>query len=97
MAAASPKASNADALASADAFVWHPDRRLAPVPRVSRVDLSLLKGIDGMRDSLIGTTERFALGLPRNNALWGARHGQKPHEGCPCNVNAGKARRPAGS
>jgi predicted AAA+ superfamily ATPase len=74
MAAASPTARNADSLKSADAFVWHPDGRLAPVPKVSRVDLSLLKGIDRMRDTLIENTERFATGLPANNALlWGAR------------------------
>src|ERR1700733_6547609 len=46
LSAASPKASNADALASADAFIWHPNGRLAPVPNVNRVDLGLLKGID---------------------------------------------------
>jgi predicted AAA+ superfamily ATPase len=58
----------------ADAYVWHPDGRLAPVPRVSRVDLFLLKGIDRMRDILMENTERFAGGLPANNALlWGAR------------------------
>jgi predicted AAA+ superfamily ATPase len=63
-----------ESFASADAFVWHPDGRLAPVPRVSRVDLGLLKGIDRMRDILIENTERFADGLPANNALlWGAR------------------------
>jgi uncharacterized protein len=57
-----------------DAFVWHPNGRLAPVPRVSRVDLGLLRGIDRMRDILIENTERFANGLPANNALlWGAR------------------------
>jgi len=44
------------------------------VPRVSRVDLGLLKGIERMRDILIENTERFANGLPANNALlWGAR------------------------
>src|SRR5579884_1467153 len=61
--------------AEADAFVWHPDgRRLAPVPRVNRVDMSLLKGIDRVRDVLVENTERFAKGLPANNALlWGAR------------------------
>jgi hypothetical protein len=60
---------------SADAFVWHPDgRRLAPVARVNRVDMSLLKGIDRVRDLLVENTERFARGLPANNALlWGAR------------------------
>ncbi|TFV70400.1 ATP-binding protein [Bradyrhizobium frederickii] len=58
----------------ADAYVWHPDGRLAPVPRVSRVELFLLKGIDRMRDILMENTERFAAGLPANNALlWGAR------------------------
>jgi hypothetical protein len=61
--------------AAADAFIWHPDqRKLAPVPRVNRVDMALLKGIDRMRDILLENTERFARGLPANNALlWGAR------------------------
>jgi predicted AAA+ superfamily ATPase len=62
-------------LSSADAFSWHPDgQRLAPVARVNRVDMSLLKGIDRVRDLLVENTERFARGLPANNALlWGAR------------------------
>jgi predicted AAA+ superfamily ATPase len=61
-------------LKSADAFVWHPDGRLTPVPRVNRVEMSLLKGVDRMRDVLVENTERFAKGLPANNALlWGAR------------------------
>src|SRR5262245_8603769 len=60
--------------ASADAFSWHPDGRLLPVARVNRVEMSLLKGIDRMRDVLVENTERFARGLPANNALlWGAR------------------------
>src|ERR1700761_6830347 len=64
----------AQTFANADAFVWHPDGRLSEVKRVSRVDLFLLKGIDRMRDILIENTERFASGLPANNALlWGAR------------------------
>jgi hypothetical protein len=47
---------------------------LTPVAKVNRVDLSLLKGIDRVRDTLIENTERFARGLPANNALlWGAR------------------------
>jgi uncharacterized protein len=60
---------------AADAFVWHPEgRRLAPVRRVNRVEMSLLKGIDRVRDLLVENTERFARGLPANNALlWGAR------------------------
>jgi predicted AAA+ superfamily ATPase len=74
MAAAAPKRSNADSLASAEAFIWHPDGRLAPVPKVSRVDIGLLQGINQQVDTLIENTRRFANGLPANNALlWGAR------------------------
>jgi predicted AAA+ superfamily ATPase len=60
---------------SDDAFVWQQNgRKLIPVPRVSRVDMNLLKGIDQVRDILVENTERFAKGLPANNALlWGAR------------------------
>jgi uncharacterized protein len=62
-------------LTVADAFIWQPDaHRLAAVQRVNRVDMALLKGIDRMRDILVENTERFARGLPANNALlWGAR------------------------
>jgi uncharacterized protein len=62
-------------LAKTDAFVWHAEgRRLAAVARVNRVDMSLLKGVDRVRDLLVENTERFARGLPANNALlWGAR------------------------
>lgn len=74
MASAAPGFANADSLASADAFIWHPDGRLAPVPKVSRVELDLLQGIDQQVDTLIENTRRFATGLPANNALlWGAR------------------------
>lgn len=74
LATASPAPPQGDLFDGADAFVWHPNGRLAPVPRVSRVDLGLLKGIERMRDILIENTERFADGLPANNALlWGAR------------------------
>jgi uncharacterized protein len=74
LAASTPAAESGEALHRADAFIWHPDGRLAPVPHVSRVDIGLLKGIDRMRDILIENTERFANGLPANNALlWGAR------------------------
>jgi uncharacterized protein len=60
---------------SAAAFVWHANPPgLAAVARVSRVDISLLKGIDHTRDLLLENTRRFARGLPANNALlWGAR------------------------
>ena len=58
-----------------DAFVWQPEAiGLQPVPAVYKVDLSLLRGIDHVRDTLIDNTRRFAQGLPANNALlWGAR------------------------
>ena len=71
---APPAPGDAD-LAAADAFVWHPQQpQLAPVQRVNRVDMALLKGIDRVRDMLVENTERFARGLPANNALlWGAR------------------------
>ena len=60
---------------AADAFVWHADeKRLAPILNVNRVAMPLLKGIDLVRDLLTDNTERFAKGLPANNALlWGAR------------------------
>lgn len=60
---------------SADAFVWSASRRaLQPVPKVNRVPLELLVGIDRIRDMLVDNTARFAKGLPANNVLlWGAR------------------------
>jgi uncharacterized protein len=74
LSAAAKAPDSTSSFGSTDAFVWHPNGRLAPVPRVSRVDLGLLRGIDRMRDILIENTERFANGLPANNALlWGAR------------------------
>ncbi len=60
---------------AADAYVWHvsPDR-LDPVQKVNRIDISLLVGIDRVRDILLENTRQFANGLPANNALlWGAR------------------------
>jgi uncharacterized protein len=70
-----PLASMTPDFTVADAFIWHPaGRKLAPVAHVNRVEMSLLKGIDRMRDILVENTERFARGLPANNALlWGAR------------------------
>jgi uncharacterized protein len=62
-------------LDAADAFVWHPSPpHLAPVAKVSRVDISLLQGVERQKDILLDNTMRFARGLPANNAmLWGAR------------------------
>ena len=62
-------------LGSAEAFVWHPSpAHLAPVPRVSRVEMELLKGVERQKQILLDNTRRFAQGFPANNAmLWGAR------------------------
>jgi predicted AAA+ superfamily ATPase len=69
-----PAPTQAQDLSAADAYVWHPAGHLVPVPRVNRVGMSLLKGVDRVRDMLLENTERFAKGLPANNALlWGAR------------------------
>jgi uncharacterized protein len=71
----SPPADTATEFTTADAFVWHASPpRLAPVTKVNRVAMVLLRGIDRVRDMLQENTERFAAGLPANNALlWGAR------------------------
>jgi hypothetical protein len=60
---------------AAEAFIWHPSPgAFQPVPKVNRVPLELLRAIAPMRDRLLDNTERFARGLPANNALlWGAR------------------------
>lgn len=59
----------------ADAFVWQTDPEyLEPVTRISRVDLSLLIGVERARDTLLANTLQFARGYGANNALlWGAR------------------------
>jgi predicted AAA+ superfamily ATPase len=61
--------------AGAEAFVFQADtEHFVPVAAVNRVPLPLLKGIDRNREALLANTERFARGLPANNALlWGAR------------------------
>jgi predicted AAA+ superfamily ATPase len=62
-------------LNAADCFVWTPERGLLdPVSKVNRVDISLIRGVDRVRDILVENTRRFAAGLPANNVLlWGAR------------------------
>jgi predicted AAA+ superfamily ATPase len=59
----------------ADCFVWNPSRlALVPVPRVNRVDLSLIRGVDHVKTILLDNSNRFADGFPANNVLlWGAR------------------------
>src|SRR3569832_2274986 len=63
------------ALPDGDAFVWEPALGgLIAVPHVAHVDLSLLKGVENQRETLLANTKRFAEGLPADNALlWGAR------------------------
>lgn len=72
---AAPPAPAAVDFEAADAFVWTPETRaLQPVPRVNRVAIGLLHGVDRARDLALDNTERFARGLPANNVLlWGAR------------------------
>ena len=57
------------------AFVWHASPpELEPVPRVNRVDLSLLRGIDLTRDILIESAGSCARARPAPTVLlWGAR------------------------
>src|SRR5262249_58937318 len=71
--APSPPAS-AD-MAAAEAYVWHAaGHRLEAVPKVNRVPLELLKGVDHQKATLLENTRRFAKALPANNALlWGSR------------------------
>jgi uncharacterized protein len=59
----------------AEAFVWNSSPPgFEPVHHVQRVPLALLEGIDQATALLVDNTERFARGLPANNALlWGAR------------------------
>ncbi len=60
---------------SASGYVWQvePDR-LAPVPKINRVALDLLVGVDRAKETLLANTRQFAAGYAANNALlWGAR------------------------
>ncbi len=70
-----PPATTPVDLDSGDAFVWEAEsNHLRVIPKVNHVDMSILHGIDRVRDILYDNTLRFAKGLPANNALlWGAR------------------------
>jgi predicted AAA+ superfamily ATPase len=70
-----PAAGEPADLDAADCFVWNAEVvRLEPVSRVNRIDISLIRGVDRVRDILVDNTRRFAEGLPANNVLlWGAR------------------------
>jgi hypothetical protein len=62
-------------LNAADCFVWVPaNHYLQPVARPNRVALTLIRGVDHVRDILHENTLRFAEGFAANNVLlWGAR------------------------
>jgi len=62
-------------LGEANAYHWQGESEaLLAVPKVSRVPLDMLRGIDHVRDVLLKNTEQFARGHGANNALlWGAR------------------------
>ncbi|MBN9361201.1 MULTISPECIES: ATP-binding protein [unclassified Devosia] len=65
----------APALTDADAYHWDAAAdALIPVPKVSRVPLAMLKGIDDVSEILLQNSLQFARGYAANNALlWGAR------------------------
>lgn len=60
---------------TAPAYIWQTSpNELRPAAQISRVDLSLLVGINRARDTLLENTRQFAQGYAANNALlWGAR------------------------
>lgn len=68
-------ATRATGLDLADAYHWDAHLgQLIPVPKVSRVPLELLKGVDDVSNTLLQNTLQFAKGLGANNALlWGSR------------------------
>jgi hypothetical protein len=70
-----PSAPASADITAAEADVWHAaGHRLEAVPRVNRVELDLLMGVDRQKETLLDNTRRFAKGLPANNALlWGSR------------------------
>ena len=72
MAPPSPKPIDLDV---ADCFVWNADHlAFDPVSKVNRIDISLIRGVDNVRDILFDNTKRFADGFQANNVLlWGAR------------------------
>ena len=70
-----PPARPAPDFEQAEAFLWHSEpEHLQAVPKVSRIDVSLLVGVERARDTLMQNTKQFAAGFSANNALlWGAR------------------------
>ena len=75
LARLAPAPAKLPAFAKAEAFVWNgPISGFLPIAKVNRVDISLLQGIGQSKATLVENTQRFAMGMPANNALlWGAR------------------------
>lgn len=57
------------------AYVWDGGSgALTPAPAPPGLALDLLRGVTAQKETLLSNTQRFAKGLPANNALlWGAR------------------------
>ncbi|HEV7278339.1 MAG TPA: ATP-binding protein [Devosiaceae bacterium] len=63
-------------LTDAGAYHWEASSAtLRPVPRVARVPLDLLRGIDEVRDTLLQNTLQFARGYSANNVLLSGARG----------------------
>ncbi|MEO1703362.1 MAG: ATP-binding protein [Pseudomonadota bacterium] len=62
-------------LSQADGYVFDPaNAAIVPVETINRVEFTLIRGVDRVRDQLLENTQRFANDLPANNVLlWGAR------------------------
>ena len=73
--AANPAGAVSEPLGEANAYHWDAAQAaLVAVPKVARVPLELLQGVDDVRDVLLQNTLQFARGHGANNALlWGAR------------------------
>ena len=71
----SPETSIVEQKMDSTAYVWDKElNHLKAIKNVSRLDLTLLKGLEQQTQILYDNTKQFAQGLPANNALlWGAR------------------------
>ena len=70
-----PETSIVEQKMDSTAYVWDKElNHLKAIKNVSRLDLTLLKGLEQQTQILYDNTKQFAQGLPANNALlWGAR------------------------
>ena len=70
-----PETSIVEQKMESTAYVWDKElNHLKAIKNVSRLDLTLLKGLEQQTQILYDNTKQFAQGLPANNALlWGAR------------------------